>query len=85
MVNKEVIKEIIDIFASGCTLALVWVLIATFLTAFFSPDMKVTVTINEYGEAWFELPLIIFIGIGAIRNLFRQVRDLKKLKEVNMI
>jgi hypothetical protein len=53
MVNKEVIKEIIDIFASGCTLALVWVLIATFLTAFFSPDMKVTVTIDEYGESWF--------------------------------
>ncbi len=80
MVNKEKIKEIIDIFASGCTLALVFVLIATFLTAFFSPSMKVVVTINEYGEAWFELPLIIFIGIGAIRNLYRQVLDLEKLK-----
>ncbi len=80
MVNKEKIKEIIDIFASGCTLALVFVLIATFLRAFFSPNMRVVVTINEYGEAWFELPLIIFIGIGAIRNLYRQVLDLEKLK-----
>ena len=81
MVKKETIKEIIDIFASGCTLALVFVLIATFLTAFFSPDMKVTVTINEYGEAWFELPLIIIIGIGAVRNLYRQFKDLERLKE----
>jgi len=80
MVNKEMIKEIIDIFASGCTLGLVFVLIATFFVAFFSPDMKVTITINEYGEAWYELPLIIFIGIGAIRNLFRQFGDLKRLK-----
>jgi len=80
MVNKEMIKEIIDIFASGCTLGLVFVLIATFFVAFFSPDMKVTITINEYGEAWYELPLIIFIGIGAIRNLIRQFGDLKRLK-----
>jgi uncharacterized membrane protein len=78
--NKERIKEIIDIFASGCTLALVSVLIATFLTAFFSENMKVVVTINEYGEAWFELPLIIFIGIGAVRNLYRQFKDLERLK-----
>lgn len=80
MVNKEMIKEVIDIFASGCTLGLVLVLIATFFVAFFSSDMKVTITINEYGEAWYELPLIIFIGIGAIRNLFRQFGDLKRLK-----
>lgn len=80
MVKKETIKEIIDIFASGCTLALVVVLIVTFLIAFLSPDMRVTVTINEYNEAWFELPLIIIIGIGAVRNLYRQFKDLERLK-----
>jgi TRAP-type C4-dicarboxylate transport system permease small subunit len=80
MANSEKIKEIIDIFASGCTLALVFVLIATFLTAFVSPGMRVVVTINKYGEAWFELPLIFFIGLGAFRNLIRQFKDLERLK-----
>jgi TRAP-type C4-dicarboxylate transport system permease small subunit len=81
MVNKEVVREWIDIITSGCTLALVWVLIGTFLIVLLSPDMKLTITINEYGEAWFELPLVILIGIGAVRNLIRQFRDLKKLKQ----
>lgn len=80
MASSEKIKEIIDIFASGCTLALVFVLIATFLTAFVSPGMKVVVTINKYGEAWYELPLIFFIGLGAVRNLIRQFKDLERLK-----
>jgi hypothetical protein len=81
MANTEKIKEIIDIFASGCTLALVFVLIATFLTAFVSPGMRVVVTINKYGEAWFELPIIIFIGLGAVRNLIRQFGDLERFKK----
>ena len=85
MTKKEIAKEIIDIFASGCTLALVWVLISVFLTAFFAPDMKVTVAINEYGEAWFELPLVIFIGIGAVRNLYRQFKDLGRLRQMKDI
>jgi uncharacterized membrane protein len=81
MANKERIKEIMDIFISGCTLALVIVIIATFLTAFFSQNMMIVITINKYGEAWFELLLLILIGLGAVRNLYRQFKDLERLKE----
>jgi len=75
----EYYKEVIDIFASGCTLAVVVVLTITFMAALLSPDKRVTVDINAFGEAWFELPIIILVGIGAVRNLFRQFKDLDRV------
>ena len=77
----EYYKEVIDIFASGCTLAMVVVLYIVFFMAFLSPNMKVTVSINAFGEAWFELPIVILVGIGAVRNLYRQFKDLERLEK----
>jgi hypothetical protein len=79
--NKEKWKyyqEYMDMIISGMTLGMVWLLGATFMYAFFQPGMKTVVAINEYGEAWFELPIIILIGVGAIRNLIRQVEDIDR-------
>ena len=79
MKKWEYYKEVIDIFASGCTLGVVVVLTITFMAALLSPDKRVTVDINAFGEAWFELPIIILVGIGAVRNLYRQFKDLDRL------
>jgi hypothetical protein len=75
----EYYKEIIDIFASGCTLAMVVVLTIVFMAALLSPDKRVTIDINAFGEAWFELPIVILVGIGAVRNLYRQFKDLERV------
>ena len=74
----EYYKEVIDIFVSGSTLAMVVVLSITFMAALLSPDKRVTVDINAFGEAWFELPIVILVGIGAVRNLYRQFKDLER-------
>jgi hypothetical protein len=78
MKKWEYYKEIIDIFTSGCTLAMVVVLTIVFMAALLSPDKRVTVDINAFGEAWFELPIVILVGIGAVRNLYRQFKDLER-------
>ena len=78
MKKWEYYKEIIDIFASGCTLAMVVVLTIVFMAALLSPDKRVTIDINAFGEAWFELPIVILVGIGAVRNLYRQFKDLER-------
>lgn len=72
-------KEILDIFISALTLCMTFTLSMVFITAFLSPDMKTTVTINEYNEAYIELPIIILIFFGAIRNLYRQFLDLERV------
>ncbi len=78
MRKGEYYKEVIDIFVSGSTLAMVVVLSITFMAALLSPDKRITVDINAFGEAWFELPIVILVGIGAVRNLYRQFKDLER-------
>lgn len=74
----ELWSERLDAIISGLTLATALVLTSTFLYAFLQPSKTIVVSINSIGEAYVELPLVILIVIGSIRNLRRQVQDVKE-------
>lgn len=62
----------IDVFATGASLAFVWILAHAFMMAFFGPDGRVIIAVNEYGEAIFEFPLVIFVVIISTYFLLKQ-------------
>lgn len=50
------------------------VLYFTFLSAFFSPDQAVRVTVNSMGEAWLEffvLPFCLLVSLWALIEVLR--------------
>jgi len=52
-------KELIKVFGISTLLAAYITLIHTFMKAYLSPQKKIIVYINNFGEAWWEFALIV--------------------------
>ena len=54
------------------------ILLATFLVAYFSPSKETLITINSFGEANFELCLLVFVTWFSMGGFIFFWSDLKK-------
>ena len=85
MVNQIHAKKVLfNSFKWGKVMVLAFLLgtnltmYATFLTAYFSEDKSVLVTINNYGEANLELWLMGFMTILSIFTIFIMLKEEKR-------
>lgn len=75
----RLIKKIWYVYIAGlCYLMSTAVMMTiTFLAAYLNPDKSINVTINSYGEANFELGLILLGSIAATILFIQLIRDIK--------
>lgn len=84
-VKKRIRNLWLNAFTSSLAIAgalsFVWVLTHTFILAFLSPSKTVLICIDKFGEAWPELPMVIYIAISSSYVLLKlEIKEVKLFK-----